>query len=87
MIRWLPDIRTCSGWRSELLRVDDGTEGGGDLLVLEVLAEALVLQGLVPVRLLQEQLRVACVQDLLVPCEPPIPSHQNSLTTSQEQVL
>jgi hypothetical protein len=55
------------GRRSELLRVDDGAEGGGDLLVLEVLAEALVLQGLIPVRLLQEQLGVACVQDLLVP--------------------
>ena len=85
-MRWLPDVRTCSGWRSELLRVHDGTEGGGDLLVLEVLAEVLVLQGLVPVRLLQEQLRVTCFQDLLVPCEPPIPPHQNSVTRSQKQI-
>ena len=59
--------RTGSGWGSEALCVDDGAEGVGDLLVLEVLAKVLVLQGLIPVRLLQEQLRVSCVQNLLVP--------------------
>jgi hypothetical protein len=36
-------------WGSELLRVDNGTEGGAHLLVLKVLAEALLVEALLHV--------------------------------------
>jgi hypothetical protein len=62
----MPDVHAADG-EANCFALTTAPEGGGDLLVLEVLAEALVLQGLIPVRLLQEQLGVACVQDLLVP--------------------
>lgn len=60
----------CSGWGSEVLCVDDGAERRGEPATPSSTKcsprSSYLVKGLVPVRLLQEQLRVSRVQDLLV---------------------